>query len=337
MKRYTALDIPSVAWINSETKNPKRFTAASLFAGSGSASLGLKLAGYQVLYASEFVPAAADTYRANSTSKTFLDTRDIRDVSPTDVLRRMGLKRGQLDYLDASPPCKLFSTAAMNRDRTKGADAEVVYSDGIRQRVDDLFDHAVRMLKGLMPRVMVFENVVGLTRSVNQGYFLDIVKKLRAAGYVVSAAVVDASRLGVPQHRPRLLFVGVRKDLNAKPVFPKPLRRVVTLREVVPAARYVYLGDGKKGDARRPCPTMTVQARYLSVDSVFSASGHIEVADGTYRRLTIPELRRVFGLPDDFVLTGSTAQQWERLGRSHAALSVYYVASTLREQILERL
>lgn len=33
------------------------------------------------------------------------------------------------------------------------------------------------------------------------------------------------------------------------------------------------------------------------------------------RKFTIPELRRIMSIPDDFILTGTYAQQWERLGR----------------------
>jgi DNA (cytosine-5)-methyltransferase 1 len=55
------------------------------------------------------------------------------------------------------------------------------------------------------------------------------------------------------------------------------------------------------------------------------------------RKFTIAELRRICGFPDDFVLTGTYAQQWERLGRAVPPPMMRAVADTLRDEILRRL
>ena len=60
------------------------FTAVTTFSGCGGSSLGYRMAGFRVAWASEFIPAAADTYRANASPSTVLDTRDIREVKPDD-------------------------------------------------------------------------------------------------------------------------------------------------------------------------------------------------------------------------------------------------------------
>lgn len=86
------------------------FNAISTFSGCGGSSLGYKMAGFRVLWASEFIPAAQETYRANH-PKTILDTRDIRQVKPEDILAAIGMKPGELDLFDGSPPCASFSTA----------------------------------------------------------------------------------------------------------------------------------------------------------------------------------------------------------------------------------
>ena len=62
------------------------------------------MAGFKVLWASEFIPAAAETYRANH-PETILDMRDIRVVQPQEILQDIGMAPGQLDLLDGSPPC----------------------------------------------------------------------------------------------------------------------------------------------------------------------------------------------------------------------------------------
>ena len=89
--------------------------------------------------------------------------------------------------------------------------------------MDDLFFEYTRLLKGIRPKVFVAENVKGLTIGTAKGYFKLILRALKECGYRVKAAVLNAQHLGVPQSRERLIFIGVRKDLNQDPVYPKPV------------------------------------------------------------------------------------------------------------------
>ena len=59
----------------------------------------------------------------------------------------------------------------------------------------------------------------GLVKGVAKGYFKQILVALRACGYVVEARLLDAQWLGVPQMRQRIIFVGVRQDLDHRPGF----------------------------------------------------------------------------------------------------------------------
>lgn len=54
------------------------------------------------------------------------------------------------------------------------------------------------------------------------------------------------------------------------------------------------------------------------------------------RKFSIAELRRICGFPDDFVLTGTYAQQWERLGRAVPPVMMSHIAETVRRDILDR-
>lgn len=137
------------------------FRAASLFAGCGGSSLGYRMAGYRMMWASEFVPAAADAYAANKDERTILDRRDIRDVDPRHVLAETGLAEGQLDLLDGSPPCASFSMAG----KRAALWGEVKNYSDTRQRVDDLFGEYLRIAAGLRPKVCVAENVQVKTQS----------------------------------------------------------------------------------------------------------------------------------------------------------------------------
>ena len=88
---------------------PNGLGLISTFAGCGGSSLGYRMAGFKVLWASEFIEAARVVYEANAAKGTIVDGRDIREVDPLEVLKAIGLKVGELDLLDGSPPCASFS------------------------------------------------------------------------------------------------------------------------------------------------------------------------------------------------------------------------------------
>jgi site-specific DNA-cytosine methylase len=202
----------------------------STFAGCGGSSTGYRMAGYRVLAAVEFVPAAQESYALNCSPRTTLVRKDVRDVEAAELLEAVGLEVGELDVLDGSPPCEPFSTAG-KRDKSG---RQVVEYSGQRQRTDDLFFEYARLVDGLRPRCFVAENVEGLVRRRAKGYFLWILARLRDLGYRVQARVLNASWLGVPQNRRRVIFVGVREDLERDPVFPAPWSFQYTVRDALP-------------------------------------------------------------------------------------------------------
>jgi DNA (cytosine-5)-methyltransferase 1 len=52
------------------------------------------------------------------------------------------------------------------------------------------------------------------------------------------------------------------------------------------------------------------------------------------RKLTLQELRAIGGFPADFVLTGTYAQRWERIGRAVPPVMMSHIAATVRDRIL---
>lgn len=227
------------------------FTHISLFAGLGGSSTGMRLAGAKTLGISEFIDYRNDIYSRNYPHCSVWP-EDIRTLTGEEILRRVGLKKGELDVLDGSPPCSDFSTNNMGK-REKQWGNEKKYSNKT-QRVDDLFYEFARVLKEIQPKVFVAENVKGLTvgnaktilgdRSKTVHSLLDIededevsdvskfngkdqtiVETLRACGYKVSYQVMNCSHYGVPQIRERLIFIGVRNDLPYSPSFPRPTTR----------------------------------------------------------------------------------------------------------------
>ena len=342
--------VPSMAEIEALPWNG--YKVASTFSGCGGSCLGYRMAGYRVVYANEFIEEAQRTYKANH-PKSFLDIRDIRQVKPEDVLEKAGVDRGELDLFDGSPPCSAFSTAGK---REAGWGQVKAYSDKA-QRVDDLFFEYVRLIDGIRPKVFVAENVSGLVKGAAKGYFKRILAALREPGYRVSCRVLDAQWLGVPQMRQRTIFVGVRDDLGLDPVHPSPLPYRYTVGEAVEG-----LPEGAEAKRLKPgtdthrywvatkagCSLSDGSKKLTGKNRFFThcklkpdqqANTILQSCQQLYhwaepRSLTLEELRRVGGFPDDFELTGNFSQRWERIGRAVPPLMMAQVAKTIEEQIL---
>ena len=81
--------------------------AVSLFSGASGSCLGLEMANFEILWANEFIPQAAMTYAINHPSVP-LCRKDVREVTPAEILEACDLRVGELDLLEGSPPCASF-------------------------------------------------------------------------------------------------------------------------------------------------------------------------------------------------------------------------------------
>jgi len=339
--------LPSMADVRATT--PNGFKVVSTFSGCGGSCLGLRMAGFEVVWASEFVEAARETYSRNH--GTPVDPRDIRTVQPEEILEAIGMEPGELDLFEGSPPCSAFSLAG-KREKKWGEVSQ--YSD-TEQRSDDLFFEYVRLVEGIRPKAFVAENVRGLTVGKAKGYFIEIMERLESAGYLVEAQVLDAQWLGVPQRRARVIIQGVRRDLHLRPAFPKPMQHRYSIREafeglpretdLVSIEGYAIAREASKllpGEQSskylnlirpswdEPCPTVTqLGGSNPGVASVIHPEGK--------RKFTIAELKRICAFPDDFELTGDYSQRWERLGRAVPPVMMAAVAGAVRDGVLRRI
>jgi len=373
--------VPSIAEIQAIPWNG--FRVVSTFSGCGGSCLGYRMAGFKVIWANEFVPAAQDSYRANMEPDCILDPRDIREVTAKEILAATGLIKGELDLFDGSPPCQAFSTAGK---REKGWGKAKTYEHGAKQCNERLFDEYIRLLRDLKPKVFVAENVSGLVKGTAKGMFLEILAALKASGYRVICRVLDAQWLGVPQMRQRTIFIGVRKDLNLDPVHPKPLSYRYSVQDALPwISKVIHDPRGqfavREQDGSRPNDAITLcNACHLKVEAetdisrfaigkewdklkpgeqstrffslqraspekpspcVTKTAGTTQSAAGVThpferRKFSIAELKRICAFPDDFILTGSYSQQWERLGNSVPPVMMFHIAKTIRDEILNK-
>jgi DNA (cytosine-5)-methyltransferase 1 len=328
------------------------YNAVSTFSGCGGSSLGYRMAGFRVLWASEFIDAARDSYNANKAPYTILDGRDIRHVQPQEILDAIKMKPGELDLFDGSPPCASFSTAGK---REAGWGKVKKYSDKA-QRTDDLFFEYVRLIRGVRPKVFVAENVSGLVKGTAKGYFLEILAALKGCGYRVTCRVLDAQWLGVPQARQRTIFIGVREDLGLDPVHPKPFPYRYSVRDALPL-KGTFMVESETDISRfaigveweRMGKPGTMSDRYFSLmrpaldipcRCVTQTVGALSAAGVCHptekRKFSIAELRRICAFPDDFILTGTYSQQCERLGRAVPPVMMYHIAAAIRDGILAK-
>ena len=239
-KRYTLRDTRI-----SEKK--ELFTVLSTFAGGGGSSTGYRLAGGKILAINEFVPEAQNTYRENYPNTTIIQG-DIKKLTGTYLMEQAGIKVSELDILDGSPPCSAFSMAGSISHGGGNTHADAFgktkqYSDikGV-SNVEDLFFEFLRVAKDIKPKVIIGENVEGLTMGEAKEYFHKIQNTFEQIGYLVVADVLNASYFGVPQSRKRCFFIGVREDVADKiglnfmtmyQLYPQPSDVQTTLGEAI--------------------------------------------------------------------------------------------------------
>lgn len=192
-----------------ENVKPNGLTVFSCFAGGGGSSQGYKMAGYDVIGCNEIDPRQMEIYKHNLKPKySYLE--DIRTFRLRDDLPR---ELFELDILDASFPCSLFSSANLKADDKKGK--EVKFREGQASQVlDDLAFETIKLVTKLQPKVCVFENVKGLLQEKNKWYVEQIYSQFANIGYKICHHLINCADLGVPQKRERVFFFAVREDVE---------------------------------------------------------------------------------------------------------------------------
>lgn len=314
-------------------------TVISTFAGGGGSSLGYSMAGFRELLAVEWDDNAVATFKEN-----FHDVPvyhgDIAKLSIEHVLSITGLKPGELDVFDGSPPCQGFSTAG-------------------KRMIDDprnqLFREYVRLLRGLQPKAFVMENVSGMVKGKMKLVFVEILKELKASGYKVSAKLLNAMWFGVPQSRQRMIFIGVRNDLKAEPSHPKATSAVVTVKDafvdikqygfcekVSPSLAKIIPHIPENGGGDDVVKNKWFSTRRLSQNKPFptitksmTGGGSAMVHPNEHRPISIAEAKRGGSFPDEYKFIGGYKNALPRIGNSVPPLFMRAIAMHIRKEILE--
>lgn len=320
-------------------------TVISTFAGCGGSSLGYSAAGFREVLAVEWDDNAVQTFGLNFPEVPVFHG-DIAKLSVDEALARAGLRPGELDVLDGSPPCQGFSMAGK---RDFGDDRNL------------LFREYVRLLRGLRPRCFVMENVASMASGKMALIFRDVLTELKACGYRVVARVLNAMYFGVPQSRERMIFVGVRADLPVEPSHPQPISLPITastaIRDVVndPAEVAMLLAAGQKYAAYHEWPRIPIgktmadlgyskgqSARkynpHRPANTTTKTDGYLTMYGAMHwaewRRFTVAEFKRFCSFPDQFQFAGGWGVAVNRLGNAVMPLFMKAIALNVRNNIL---
>lgn len=329
----------------------------SLFSGCGGLDLGFEKAGFEIPVANEYDPTIFETFKVNH-PKTHLIEGDVRQVTRADIAPFLIGK--EVDGIIGGPPCQSWSEAGTLR--------------GIEDARGQLFFDYIRILKEFQPKFFLAENVSGMLANRHDAAVKNILQLFSEAGYNVSLTLVNAKDYGVAEERKRVFYIGFRNDLDIDFVFPegstKDDEKKLTLRDViwdlqetaVPAATknkhnpdainnneyftgayspiFMSRNRVKSWDEQaftvqasgRQCqlhPQAPKMIRYGLNDCRF-----VEGKENLYRRMTIREVARVQGFPDDFkFLYADTNNAYKMIGNAVPVNLAFEIATAIKSTL----
>ncbi len=326
----------------------------SLFSGCGGLDLGFERAGFDIPVANEFDPTIYETYKMNHPD-THLIEGDVRQVTKKDMKPYLS---SDVDGMIGGPPCQSWSEAGALR--------------GIKDARGQLFFEYIRILKEIQPKFFLAENVSGMLSNRHHEAVQNIICMFEKAGYDVSLTMVNAKDYGVAEERKRVFYVGFRKDLKIHFVFPKGSTtedtKKITLRDVIWDLQYSAVPAGPKNHhnpnainnneyftgtfspifmsrnrvkewgeqaftvqaSGRQCQLHPQAPKMIKVDK--NDYRFVKESEQLYRRMTIREVARIQGFPDDFKLIYSNANDaYKMIGNAVPVNLSYEIAIAIKK------
>lgn len=305
-------------------------SSLELCAGAGGQAIGLEAAGFSHAGLIENDAAACNTLRLN---------RPGWNVIEHDLFEHLDISayRG-IDLLAGGLPCPPFSIAGKQlgeRDER------------------NLFNVGVNYVDELRPRAVMFENVRGMLGKPFAQYREWIETRLRKMGYVSGWRLLNASDFGVPQLRPRVLLVAVRKEYACGFDWPEggiePATVGETLHDLMAARGWrgadawrekanaiapTIVGGSKKHGGPDLGPTRARKAwAALGVNGKSIAEDAPEPDFTGDPRLTVRMVARIQGFPDEWGIWGRKTAAYRQVGNAFPPPVARAVAEKIRSAL----
>ena len=308
-------------------------TSIEICSGAGGQALGLEMAGFGHEALVEIEPPACATLRLN---------RPTWQVHETDLRTFSAESYEGIDLLAGGVPCPPFSKAG----KQLGADDE-----------RDLFPEAIRLVSECRPKAVMLENVRGLMDAVFDDYRNKVEKQLKKLGYTSGWRLLNASDYGVSQLRPRVIFVGIRKDVSGSFSWPEPLqeepltvgellqdlmaergwRGAKQWKEIANSIAPTLVGGSKKHGGPDLGPTRAKRAwATLGVDGQGVWDLPPEKDFVGMSRLTTRMAARIQGFPDSWQFFGKKTATYRQIGNAFPPPVAKAVAQQINNAISTR-
>ena len=185
----------------------------SFFSGGGFMDMGFEQAGFEVVWTNELDKTFAELHaggitswrksQGNGVKAEIFNTKSITEIKSKEIFSE-AFPNGKPEHFGmiGGPPCQDFSMngslKGFNGERGK---LTIVYFDKILD---------------LKPTFFVMENVTGLTKRKETKEYLQSLLSRVEREYYVDYEKLNSLNYGVPQHRERVFFIGIRKDCMNK-------------------------------------------------------------------------------------------------------------------------
>jgi DNA (cytosine-5)-methyltransferase 1 len=287
--------------------------ALELCAGGGGQALGLELAGFSHAGLIENDKAACSTLRFNRPHWNVIE-HDLFCELNTDAFRGVDLLAGGL-------PCPPFSVAG----KQLGQNDE-----------RNLFDIGINLVDSIRPKAVMFENVRGMLEPRFADYREWIDSRLKKLGYFAHWKLLNACDYGVPQLRPRVLLVALRRENSREFSWPAPKmtkftvgqtlgkmmaangwRGAVAWAENANQIAPTIVGGSKKHGGPDLGPTRSRKAwSLLHVDGIGIANEAPRQDFEGIPKLTVDMVARLQGFPPAWKFVGGKTAQYRQVGNA---------------------
>lgn len=302
-------------------------------AGAGGQAIGLEMAGFVHESLIEIDPHCCATLRLN---------RPQWNVFEQDLKEFNGSKYRGIDLLAGGLPCPPFSVAGK---QLGSADER------------NLFPDAIRLVDEIRPKAIMIENVRGILDAVFEDYRQYIGKELKKLGYVGKWRLLNASDFGVPQLRPRVVFVAMEANYSDNFSWPDPLHLDPptvgeVLHDLMEANGWIGAKEWKKS-ANEIAPTLVGGSKKhggpdlgptrakkawasLGVDGMGIADEPPPSDFVGIPRLTVRMAARIQGFPDHWKFAGKKTNAYRQVGNAFPPPVAHAVAKKIHAALSAR-